>query len=123
MITTNPVALFWKYPVEGITTKNGQVTNWPEGLPPLTQAIIDQAEAEYAVTLQAEQDMLTGVLFEGKMCSATESDMWSLKAVEDDVKAGLVTNFVFENGTVLELRADNIAALRAVWVPFRASFF
>lgn len=48
IITTNPAALHAKYPVEGIRTRNGEVIAWPDGLPPLTQALVDQAEAEWA---------------------------------------------------------------------------
>jgi hypothetical protein len=47
VVTTNPAALHAKYPVEGICTVDGVVTAWPEGLPTLTQALVDEAEAEW----------------------------------------------------------------------------
>lgn len=55
--------------------------------------------------------------------SATAEDMWSLASIKDDVKGGFSTNFKFQNGTVLRLTPDNWQAVRAVWLPFRASFF
>ena len=66
---------------------------------------------------------LEGVDFEGVMCSATKEDMWGLSAVEGWVIAGNDTPFNFENGSVLILTAENYAAFRAIWIPFRAGFF
>jgi hypothetical protein len=66
---------------------------------------------------------IAGVLFEGVMCSATTQDMTSLSAIESWVVAGQPVNFEFDNGNVVTLTAANIDAFRAVWVPFRASFF
>ena len=66
---------------------------------------------------------LVGVEFEGVMCSATKEDMWGLSSVEPLVLSGTPVNFKFDNGEVLVLTADNVAAFQAVWVPFRMSFF
>ena len=45
--TTNPDALWWKYKVGGITTKDGVIVEWPDSLPELTQDLVDAAEAEW----------------------------------------------------------------------------
>ncbi len=66
---------------------------------------------------------LSGIEFDGVMCSATAIDMWGLSSVKAYVQGGKVVNFEFENGSVLQLTLDNLAAFEAVWVPFRASFF
>lgn len=66
---------------------------------------------------------LTGVEFDGVMCSATAEDMWGLSAVQGWIRAGQSTDFKFDNGNTLTLTAANIDAFEAVWVPFRASFF
>jgi hypothetical protein len=51
MITTkNPTCLGWKYPgVQGITTRDGVITNWPAILPELTQELIQTIEYEYDI--------------------------------------------------------------------------
>lgn len=71
----------------------------------------------------ARQGKLSGVEFEGVMCSATKEDMWGLASVKDWVRAGSSTSFNFDNGNTLLLTPQNIDAFEAVWVPFRASFF
>ena len=46
--TNNPEALGWKYNyVDGITTKDGVIVEWPDSLPTLTQDLINSIEAEY----------------------------------------------------------------------------
>ena len=70
-----------------------------------------------------QADKLTGVEFEGVMCSATAEDMWGLSAIKEWVAAGQTANFKFENGNTLAITPENYAAFQAVWVPFRASFF
>ncbi len=57
------------------------------------------------------------------MCSAGKEDMFGLSSVEAWVAAGNSTNFEFENGSILKLTPTNIDAFKAVWVPFRASFY
>jgi hypothetical protein len=71
----------------------------------------------------ASADKLTGVLFEGIMCSATKEDMWGLASVRPYVMAGNDTKFQFDNGNTLTLTLANYAAFEAVWTPFRAGFF
>jgi hypothetical protein len=68
-------------------------------------------------------DKLTGVLFEGIMCSATKEDMWGLASIRPYVMAGNDTKFQFDNGSTLTLTLANYAAFEAVWTPFRAGFF
>ena len=66
---------------------------------------------------------LTGIEFQGVMCSATKEDMWGLGSVEPVVRAGYPVDFNFDSGETLVLTPDNIDAFQAVWVPFRLSFF
>ena len=67
---------------------------------------------------------MQGIEFEGVMCSATAADQWGLKSVEDDVKVdGNSVPFHFENGNVLVLTPANFDAFKAVWKPFRRTFF
>lgn len=66
---------------------------------------------------------LQGVLFEGVMCSATGEDQHGLSDIEQMVLAGYTINFHFENGTIKAFTTANWAAFRAVWIPFRMSFF
>jgi len=91
-----------------------------------TQAELD-AQAEQAVedeSKQAEREAkLTGIEFEGVMCSATAEDMWGLSSIQGYVASGLSVPFKFNNGNVLLLTPSNMAAFQEVWVPFRASFF
>jgi len=81
------------------------------------QAKIDEFENS------PSQLKLKGVEIEGVMCSATSEDMWGLKCIEDDIEAGGTTTFQFTNGNELQLRPDNIEDFKAIWVPFRKSFF
>ena len=66
---------------------------------------------------------LEGVEFNGVMCSACKEDMWGLNAIEQDVIAGNPTFFNFENGNNLLLNENNYEDFKAVWIPFRRSFF
>jgi len=81
-----------------------------------------QAEADAE---QAEQvRKLTGIEFEGVMCSATADDMFGLSSVKGYIAAGIdLPSFLFDNGNKLKLTQANIADFEAVWIPFRASFF
>lgn len=107
---------------------------WADGQEPLTaeelrtvvNANIDAYNAsitEQQSELDEDARKLTGVEFNGVMCSATSKDMWGLTSVEAWVASGNDVPFEFENGNVLLLTAANYSAFRAVWVPFRASFF
>jgi hypothetical protein len=70
---------------------------------------------------------LVGIEFEGVMCSAMKTDQDGLVAVL--VASQLqganfnATQFKFENGSVLIITKDNIAAFIATWMPFRQSFY
>ena len=66
---------------------------------------------------------LSGIEFEGVMCSAMAEDMWGLNSIQGFIAAGNSTPFVFENGNTLVITPTNLAAFTAVWMTFRASFF
>ncbi len=70
---------------------------------------------------------LTGIEFDGVMCSATRDDQNGLMAVfmarQIQGAAFQPTRFQFANGNSLVLSKDNIADFTAVWMPFRQSFF
>lgn len=68
-----------------------------------------------------QQAMMTGVEFNGVMCSAFKEDQWGLASIKDFVLAGNDVVYEFENGNTLELTSSNIAAFEAVWVPYRQS--
>ena len=97
--------------------------------------MINQADFDYshditdAVTMR-KNSQLSGILFSGVMCSATESDQNGLAAMLLEHTVAVLkgdrmpdTPFHFSNGSVLIINSDNIEALAAVWRPFRASFF
>lgn len=79
--------------------------------------------AEEAAAQAKRELKLSGIEFEGVMCSATAQDMWGLSAIRDYIADGGTTPFEFDNGNVLVLTPVNMAAFRATWEPFRASFF
>jgi hypothetical protein len=70
---------------------------------------------------------LTGIEFDGVMCSATRDDQSGLMAVlmasQMQGDAFKPTNFFFSNGSKLVITKDNLPAFIAVWMPFRQSFF
>lgn len=76
---------------------------------------------------RAPDPKLVGVEFEGKMLSATKDDQAGLIAVllasQLQGAAFTPTVFDFTNGTKLTINKNNIAALVAMWLPFRQSFF
>lgn len=84
---------------------------------------LDADELVEVAEQQKATAKMTGVEFEGVMCSATAEDMWGLSSVQGYVAGGMDTPFKFDNGNVLVLTPANMAAFQAVWVPFRASFF
>lgn len=93
----------------------------------------DKYEREYRDFTQEELDAqakevvreqkLTGVLFDGVMCSATADDMFGLASIKPYVKQGVSINYYFDNGNSLLITPENIDAFEAVWFPFRQSFF
>jgi hypothetical protein len=78
-----------------------------------------------ALTSKQKSDALklSGVKFEGVLCSAEAEDMWGLSSIKEFIKAGNSTPFVFNNGNTLLLTPDNLSSFEAVWVPFRLGFF
>ena len=98
--------------------------NTPE--PEFTQAELDAQAVESAkqeVSQLNSEAKLTGILFDGVMCSAEAEDMWGLSSIQGYVASGLSVPFKFNNGNVLVLTPSNMVAFQEVWVPFRASFF
>tara|TARA_R110000737_G_scaffold108221_6_gene140967 strand:+ start:15294 stop:15689 length:396 start_codon:yes stop_codon:yes gene_type:complete len=78
-----------------------------------------------ALTPKQKSDALklSGVRFEGVLCSAEAEDMWGLSSLKEFIKSGNSTLFVFNNGNTLLLTPDNLSAFEAVWIPFRSGFF
>lgn len=71
-----------------------------------------------------KKSKISGVEFQGIMCSATEADQNGLAAIRPEIESGTaIPPFVFENGNKLQLTQTNWEAFRAVWLPFRMSFF
>lgn len=73
---------------------------------------------------------ITGIEFNGVMCSATGDDQAGLSALL--LKHTVLklsgqkmpdVHFRFENGNILTINSDNIEELDAIWTPFRMSFF
>jgi len=94
--------------------------------------VTTKAEHEAAYAARVASDALSesesirkreGVLFEGVMCSGNKEDLWGLNALKEYIAAGQSVPFYFQNGNMLIITPDNMAAFGAVWVPFRASFF
>lgn len=91
--------------------------------------VVDPPEPEPAPEPeQPEPDpKLTGVEFEGVMCSATEADQNGLASVLVAIQFQGAdfqpTRFFFANGNTLVLSLENYQAFAATWLPFRQSFF
>jgi hypothetical protein len=69
---------------------------------------------------------LTGIEFDGVMCSATSADAAGLLQVKAGIEmmgTSFKTKFLFANGTALVITAANFKAFMQAWVPFRQSFF
>lgn len=122
----------WKFSnQEGMATSEGKITAFPGGIP--TKKEQDKWVAEHKAYLidkekptekqKADSLKMSGVIFEGVMCSAEAEDMWGLASIKDFITAGASTPFVFNNGNTLVLTPDNYQAFQAVWVPFRLGFF
>ena len=116
-----------------MTFKAGDVRAWGEADEEGIKANIDlhqhMIDSGLPITVYVEPEptdaelKLAGVEFEGVMCSATAEDQHGLADVEAVIRGGLNINFHFENGTKLLLTSLNIDDFRAVWFPFRLSFF
>ena len=83
--------------------------------------------AEKAAKAAKAESKLTGILIEGVMCSATDEDQQGMIAIGfGHLKTGAAfkpTKMKFKNGNELVINVDNIAAVEAIWLPFRQSFF
>lgn len=75
----------------------------------------------------AADPKLTGVEFNGVLCSATSKDQNGVTAVlvaqQLQGQNFEPTEFEFENGNKLVLTSQNIQNFMAAWLPFRQSFF
>ncbi len=105
--------------VDGIWTQQWLIQERPAA----EVAAIAAAKAKSAEQAQK----MTGVEFEGVMCSATKDDQAGLLAVWMDYMSSPSefhpTRFDFSNGSKLVLTKDNLPAFRAVWGAFRRQFF
>ena len=85
------------------------------------------AIAAVKVKAAEQAQKMTGIEFEGVMCSATKDDQAGLLAVWMDYMSSpsefQPTRFDFTNGNALVLTEDNLPAFRAVWLAFRRQFF
>jgi len=88
--------------------------------------------AETDAEKQAERRVakLAGVEFNGVMCSATSEDQHGLSGIWMQFALAKMqgqemppVNFHFENGSKLVLTTENLDDFKAVWLPFRMSFF
>lgn len=83
---------------------------------------------EYIAPVSDEPDLkMTGIEFDGVMCSAVSDDQNGIMAVitafnmqKDNFQP---TVFSFANGSKLTLTSSNLQKLLDVWMPFRQSFF
>jgi hypothetical protein len=86
--------------------------------------VSDTAKIKEEQEVKDKADLkLSGIEFEGVMCSAKSKDMWGLSAIDNFIRSGNSVSFRFENGNSLALTPKNLDAFQSVWVPFRASFF
>jgi len=111
----------WKFNHQaGMATVDGVITEFPNGIP--SQADQDLWTQEYEAYLALPTKM-SGVEFEGVLCSATSEDMWGLSAIKGWIESGNNVPFQFSNGSRVTLTLANITPFESVWIPFRASFF
>ncbi len=105
--------------VDGIWTQQWLIQERP------TSDVAAIAAAKAKAAEQAQK--MTGVEFEGVMCSATKDDQAGLLAVWMDYLGApnnfQPTRFDFSNGNTLVLTKDNLPAFRSMWVAFRRQFF
>jgi hypothetical protein len=79
-----------------------------------------------ASKLSKSDPKLTGIEFDGVMCSATSADAAGLLQVKAGIEmmgTSFKTKFHFANGVTLVLTAANFGSFMQTWVPFRQSFF
>lgn len=99
------------------------------------QGIVDRAGYDVVLdddelAAQKSTRKLDGIEFEEVMCSATADDQHGLNAVWTQYALAKMQQqpmppvyFHFANSNKLLLTEDNIEAFKAVWLPFRMSFF
>lgn len=89
------------------------------------QAAIDRGASDAREALKTSK--LTGIEILGVMCSAADEDQQGMIAIGfGHLKTGAAfkpTKMKFKNGNELVINVDNIAAVEAIWLPFRQSFF
>jgi hypothetical protein len=97
---------------------------------PEIQAAEAERVAAEAATAAQETSKVEGIEILGVMCSATKKDQTGMLAVgfnkllaDAAGQAFPSTKFKFENGSELVITVDNYAAIQALWVPFRQTFF
>lgn len=115
------------YNFEGLTIPNS------EGNRHYQQMLAEVAEGNAEILTYVEPPLtdkqvadalkMSGVLFEGVLCSAEAEDMWGLNSIQGFIAAGNSTPFVFRNGNTLVITPQNLADFQAVWIPFRLGFF
>ena len=86
-----------------------------------------EAAAEEARRAEEAARKITGIEFEGVLCSATSQDQAGLVAVLLNIQlegaAFQPTEFHFENGSRLVIHLGNWRQFSEAWRPFRQSFF
>lgn len=90
-------------------------------------AALDAETAAHQAEAEKQARKLTGVEFDGVMCSATSQDQAGLTAVLLMIQMQGAefkpTRFEFENGSRLVISLANYRAFAEVWSAFRQSFF
>lgn len=125
-----PSGEFWQYAMrQGVEQIDGQwFTKYVLGPVFETEAERDEYIAQKTAERDAaafEATKMTGIEFDGVMCSATSKDAAGLLQIKAaiDLLGTFSTLFEFENGNKLRITNSNFIAFMQVWVPFRQSFF
>ena len=99
----------------------------PTGSVPITEEEAEAIRIANTSPSPPSPPKFIGIEFEGVMCSAMKTDQDGLVAVlvASQLQGANFqpTRFVFENGSVLTITKNNIAAFIATWMPFRQSFY
>lgn len=90
-------------------------------------AAMEATQAKARREAGADLAKITGIEFDGVMCSATSQDQAGLIAVLLAIQMQGAkfkpTVFRFANGSELVISLANYQAFMAAWLPFRQSFF
>lgn len=90
---------------------------------------ISQADGTWLAQLTRKEQQLAGTAFTNPddgfvyMISGCKYDMFGLASIEHVIASGSSVNFVFENGTTLNITPTNHDALHTVFDAFRLTFF